>query len=277
MSEGAVGIAHEGPQGRILVADSLTFFDERAGSRDVVVGASFAGAPTVVLVLARGIKGVIAHAAGVGKDQAGIAGLALAQRFGVPAAAVETMSARLSDGGSLYAGTIGHANETAAELGVRPGQSTPEAARLMLEAAPGRPADVEGLVDERIHELHRDERGAICAVWSMLLVGEPRPQDVFCAGSHAAKVMADYALKAGPRAVIANDAGMALDRSGIDGLPPLEDAGIAAAAVAAMSARIGDALSTYEDGVISAANRIAAARGVTIGMPAKDAALAMLG
>jgi hypothetical protein len=68
-----------------------------------------------------------------------------------------------------------------------------------------------------------------------------------------------------------------LDDSGIEGLGALEQHGIAAAAVSTDSARIGDALSTFNDGVISAANAIAQRKGVREGMKASDAARLMLG
>ncbi len=53
--------------------------------------------------------------------------------------------------------------------------------------------------------------------------------------------------------------------------------GLVAAAVSSASARIGDALSTYHDGIVSAANEPARAKGVTIGMKAAEAARLMLG
>ena len=56
----------------------------------------------------------------------------------------------------------------------------------------------------------------------------------------------------------------------------LAEAGIAACSVAAMSARIGDGMSTWNDGVISAANAIAMERGVKVGITAKEAARLML-
>ncbi len=75
---------------------------------------------------------------------------------------------------------------------------------------------------------------------------------------------------------MANDAGMGRDRTGVEGLSILDDHGIAAASVAAMSARIGSGLSTYQDGVISACNSVAQQKGVRIGMLAKAAAELML-
>ncbi len=268
---------YEGPEGRIVVADSLTYFDKGVRSLDVVLGASFAGAPTAAVPIRQGVKALIAHEAGVGKDQAGISGLPLAQRFGIPAAAISTMSARLSDGRSLLKGTISHANDAALALGVHSGQTGEQAARLMLKAAPGRVVDVKGLIDNSIHKMEGHERGGVYAVWSFMLVKERRPLDVFCVASHGAKVMAEYADKVMPKGVIANDAGMGMDNSGMDGLPILNQKGVAAAVVSAMSARIGDPLSTYNDGVISAANQLAQAKGVRVGIPAHEAAHLLLG
>jgi hypothetical protein len=265
-----------GRQGRILVADSLTHFAASTTTSDVVLGASFAGVPTVAVPLACGIKGWIAHEAGPGKSGAGVSGLAASQHEGIPAAAIATMSARLSDGRSLLGGRIAVANEAAAALGVRVGQTGAEAARLMLAASLGHRVDLSALVDDALHEMlapAEPVRGGIYAVWSFLQVQRPMPLDVICVASHGGRVMAEYALRlARPRGVIANDAGMGLDASGIDGLPVLERAGIAAAAVSTDSACIGNALSTYRDGVISAVNSIAAGRGVHVGMKASDAA-----
>lgn len=262
--------------GRVLVADSLTFADDSVGPGDVFVGGSFAGAATVALALRRGVRAVVAHEAGVGKDEAGVSGLPLADTVGVPTVAVETMSARLADGRSLYAGRVGRANRTAAALGVRPGQPVTEAAELLLAAPPGRPAEVPGAADETLHTIAETDRGRIIAVWSLLLVPAEQRADVFCAASHAGTTMAAYAKPVMPRGVIANDAGRALDDSGVAGLAVLDGLGVAAAAVGCMTARIGDGLSTHRDGVISAVNRLAAARGVSQGMPAREAALRLL-
>jgi uncharacterized protein YunC (DUF1805 family) len=70
---------------------------------------------------------------------------------------------------------------------------------------------------------------------------------------------------------ISNDAGISKNNSGIGGLPLCAEKGMHAAAVSAVSARIGDGLSTYNDGIISAVNEIAAHHGVTVGMTAREA------
>ena len=274
MEQHPVTIYADNSDGRILVADSLTYF-HNIRVEDVVVGASFAGIPTAMVPLKQGIKGWIAHEAGVGKDRAGISGLPFSQKWGIPAAAIATMSARLYDGESLLKGTISHANQIAIALGVELGQTGAEAAELMLKAAPGRAVTTDE-VDTNVHLLDREGDCGIYAAWSLMLIKQLRPDDVFCVASHSARVMAEYAQSVMPLGIIANDAGMGMERSGIDGLPILDDKGIAAAAVDTMSARIGEPLSTYHDGIISAVNQLAQAKGVRVGMSAKQAANLML-
>ena len=52
-------------------------------------------------------------------------------------------------------------------------------------------------------------------------------------------------------------------------LPALDARGIAAITVAHTSARIGDALSSYQDGIVSAANAAALHLGACVEMPAR--------
>jgi hypothetical protein len=271
-------IVHAGPRGRILVTDSVTLCDERVGPADVLVAGSFAGALSLGFALERGVRAVIAHAAGPGLDGAGISGLALADALGVPTAAVETMSARIGDGRSvLGSGVIAHVNAAAAALGVRPGMTAWRAARRLLGAPRGHPRPGAGLVDRTRRVVLEAPGGRVVLLGSMSFADATNTGDVLCAGSHAGRVNAAGLLeRVRPRGAIFNDGGMARGRSGVGGLALLDEAGVPAAAVAAASARIGDAASTYETGVISAANRAARRRGVAIGRPAREAARAML-
>jgi hypothetical protein len=66
-----------------------------------------------------------------------------------------------------------------------------------------------------------------------------------------------------------------LDGAGVSRLPALEARGIAGACVSCFSARIGDARSTWADGVISALNGSAAARGGAIGQSCQAFVAAM--
>jgi hypothetical protein len=266
-----------GAEGRVMVADSLSFYEHEPWTNDVAVGASFAGAPTAAMAMRQGVKAWIAHEAGPGKDEAGVSGLPFADRYGVPAAAIATMEARLGDGWTLLTGHVSRANRTAEGLGVRAGQTGDQASRLLLKAPRGQFRDFPGLIDEAMHEMATTSAGKIYACWSFSRVTRPHPDDVFCVASHGAKTMAPYALPIRPKGLICNDGGRGLDNSGIEGLAEMARHGLAAVAVSSASARIGDALSTYCDGVVSAANEHARARGVTIGMRAAEAARRLLG
>jgi hypothetical protein len=266
-----------GAEGRVMVADSLSFYEHEPWLNDVAVGASFAGAPTAAMAMRQGVKAWVAHEAGPGKDEAGVSGLPFADRYGVPAAAIATMEARLGDGRTLLTGHVSRANKSSAALGVRLGQTGDQAARLMLKAPRGQLRDFPGVFDETVHEMAATPGGKIYACWSFSRVPRAHPNDVFCVASHGAKTMALYALPIRPKGLICNDGGRGLDDSGIEGLAEMARHGLAAVAVSSASARIGDALSTYHDGIVSAANEPARAKGVTIGMQAAEAARLMLG
>lgn len=95
---------------------------------------------------------------------------------------------------------------------------------------------------------------------------------VLVAGSHGGRIAAAYASQAGVHAVILNDAGVGLDEAGVSGLAALEALGMAAAAVSAASALIGNGQDTMAQGVVSRVNAVAARCGVAPGMPAREAA-----
>ncbi len=90
-------------------------------------------------------------------------------------------------------------------------------------------------------------------------------------GSHGGVSAARYALQYRPFLVVFKDAGVGKDQAGIIGLDLLEEAGIAAVAVAHTSARIGEAKSTFEEGVISHANALARALGLKPGQKLEEA------
>jgi hypothetical protein len=275
VSVGAIRVAYESARGRVVVVDSFTYCDARVSGRDVIVGGSFAGRLAFSLAFEHGARALIAHAAGVGKDAAGIAGLFEADRRGIPAAAVETMSARIGDGESVWGdGVVAHVNETARGLGVHPGMRVPEAARQFLVAAEG--AATPGVVDTSRRVALHTASGRVVLMGSSSFATPENRRDVLCVGSHAGRVNALALLTMPVRGVIAHDAGFARDASGISGLPLLAEHGIAAAAVAAASACIGDPESTWETGVISALNALAEQAGVKLGMPVRDAATLLL-
>jgi len=100
--------------------------------------------------------------------------------------------------------------------------------------------------------------------------------DVIMTGSHSGQNSSEYLAHLNIKGVIGNDAGMGKNDAGIAGMKCLEEHGIPAAAVASMSAKIGNGTSTYEQGKISAANELAKKLGITVGMTAREAADIML-
>lgn len=90
-------------------------------------------------------------------------------------------------------------------------------------------------------------------------------------GSHGGTSAGRFALEAGVRLVVFNDAGVGLDDAGVAALALLQAHGVAACTVAHHSARIGEAASTLASGVISRANASALALGMQPGLPLRGA------
>ncbi len=99
-------------------------------------------------------------------------------------------------------------------------------------------------------------------------ITELRAHDAGCvavSGSHGGISSAQYALAARPLIAVFNDAGVGKDAAGLAALPFLQGHGIAACTVAHDSARIGEARSTLDEGVISHCNALARALGAEPG------------
>jgi len=256
----------------ILIADSVTKLDHRHRGA-VLISGSHGGLYAGYCAAKAGVRGVILNDASVGKDDAGIASLSYFDGLGAPAATVSHETALIGDGGHMVAnGIISYVNLTAAALGCTVGQTATAAARLMaaarqFETAP--PAYEEARFPLRQEAGERE-------VWGLDSASLVRREDagrILIVASHGGLLAgnAAAALRVDAHAAIFNDAGVGIDRAGIGRLPALADRGIAAATVAASSARIGDARSSWETGMISHVNGIAAGLGVAAGMTTKQA------
>ena len=84
-------------------------------------------------------------------------------------------------------------------------------------------------------------------------------------GSHGGLSSARYALAARPLLSIFNDAGIGKDGAGLAALDFLQARGLAACTVSHASARIGEAQSTMDDGIVNHLNGLALALGVQAG------------
>lgn len=253
----------------IVVADSITRVGlEAAGA--VVVNASHGGVYAAYLAAKLGAMAAIFNDAGVGRGAAGIAGLDYLEQFGIAAATVGHDTARIGDGADMIAsGVLTHANGIAASLGVAPGQPCRDAAERLQQARAVDRAPPEAI---EAAFLLVPQAPQVWALDSASLVSPEHEDAIVVTGSHGGLLGSrpETALKYDVLGALYNDAGIGKDRAGVSRLPALDARGIPAATVSAASARIGDARSTYEDGIISRVNARAAALGLREGTSARD-------
>jgi uncharacterized protein YunC (DUF1805 family) len=255
----------------IVTADSITRISAEEARGAVVVNASHGGVYAAYLAAKLGAAAAIFNDAGVGRDGAGIGGLDYLEALGIPAATVGHMTARIGDGADMLArGAITHANPLATTLGVRPGMSGEAAAAALATAEPAHSSPPEAL--EGSFLLVAD-RPLVWALDSASLVAPEHHDAIVITGSHGGLLggRPETALKYDVRAAFYNDAGIGIDEAGVSRLPALDNRGIVSATVAATSARIGDARSSYEDGILSRVNARAAALGLKPGMTTRKA------
>ena len=277
IGRGKLLVVQEDAAGRIVALDSSSYLPAHpTGAAVVIVVGSYCGTRILAPMFSRGVKAVIATDAGIGKDEAGISGLKHGESIGVPVAAIVTMSAETSNGRSTLLGAISRANAQARALGVTPGMPAYEAAALLAKAPPGRPVPTSPGAEETPVVVEETPKGRIWTTAGTTAFNDKIANDVFCSGSNSSRVFSDGALRIAARGGIANDAGIAKNNSAVEGVMLLGERGVPAAAVATLSARLGEGSSTWNDGIISVVNAPAAARGVKVGMSAKAAARLML-
>jgi hypothetical protein len=240
--------------------------------------------------LAAGLAGVIFHDAGLGLDRAGVAGLALLDQAGVAAAAVAAASARIGDGQDVFRrGVIAEFNQAARRGGIRAGLPCRQAADLLLRLVPdasqpaAAAARLSALAATAPGVAERVRAGGRCDVWILDSASEAGPRQdgaIVVTGSHGGLPGGQprRALKCDALLAAFNAAGGAAGQPGVGRLPVLDDRGIAAVAVDAMSARIGSAASTLAHGVVSVVNqRAASAFGIRPGDRLSDVVDAIAG
>lgn len=253
----------------IITADSITRVGAEAKGA-VVVNGSHGGVYAAYLAAKLGVAAAIFNDAGIGRDRAGIAGVDYLAELGIPAAAVGNMTARIGDGADMMArGVITYANSLALALGCREGSPCRDASRALAQGTRG------GRAPPPLREsasLLIAEPPAVWALDSAAAVGPEHVGMIVVTGSHGGLLggRPETALKYDAFAALFNDAGIGIDEAGVTRLPALGARHIAAATVAAASARIGDARSTYEDGILSRINSRAAALGAAPGISARE-------
>jgi hypothetical protein len=272
---GAQQIVHQSACGSIITMDSA--YDVRPHNRaaDVVVNASYCGVLPARFVGRHRPRGAIGVDCAIGKEGAGIAGLWYLEALGIPAAAADVATVELGNGADLYqTGVVSRANAVAAAIGVVAGMPVREAALLLLESAAPELAAEE--VTHRTVVVEEPHGAIICTDSIAFGLPEDLGRNVLCTAGHTGRSSVPYLTKVAPRGFICSDGGVGKNRSGVAGLDLVAPHGLSGATVDARSARMGDGLSTYFDGVISAFNEGARRCGVRVGQPAREAALLLL-
>ncbi|MCE2396552.1 hypothetical protein J4G02_18630 [Candidatus Poribacteria bacterium] len=241
--------------GTVQVADSITKLGPQFRGTVLVAG-SHGGSYCGYLAALAGLRGVIFNDAGIGLDNAGIGALDYLQRLGMAAATVAHTSARIGDGADMFA---------AKALGCAVDQPCGEAAEAMQQ---GKAFEGNAPAYLETRKLLREAPVRVITCDSASLV-EPNDSDaIIITGSHGGRLAGrpGYGLAVQARGAVFNDAGVGIDMAGVQRLEILDQNSIPAVTVDAMTARIGDACSAWENGIISHINKQAANRGVSVGM-----------
>ncbi|MBP2366200.1 hypothetical protein [Pseudonocardia parietis] len=269
-------VVAEEERGRVVAIDSAYHVDDRNTGRDVVISASYSGVLPARFVADLRPRAAIGLDCGIGPDGAGIAGLWFYEALGIPAATADVAGILLGDGVDVHRnGVLSRVNAPALACGVHPGMPVAEAAVRLLRTDPVTHAPQE-ITNREVMEEGPDGRAVVCT--DSIAFGTPADtgRSVLVTAGHTGRSAVPYLRSVRPWGFICSDGGRGREDSGMAGLVLVEPDGLAGATVDARTARMGDGLSTYHDGVISAANVHARACGVEVGMPAAAAAHLLL-
>ncbi len=261
----------------VVLADTVTQL-AAVHAGQVVVAGSHGGLIAAAYAAQARVRAIVLNDAGRGRDDAGVAGLAALDRVGIAACAVAHTSARIGDAADALAyGTVAMCNGVAAAAGVAEGMRCADAAQR-LRAAPWREGSLPFPAEARALLAAPTARAA--GVWGLDSIGLVEPSDagaVLVIGSHGALHGGDpaSALPVAARAAFFHDAGRGKDDAGVSRLPVLAARGMPAAAGDHRSARIGDARSMWETGVLSVVNEVAARCGLRAGVALRAGAASL--
>jgi len=123
-------VTHAGGRPVILV-DSITKI-EKGDVGAIVISASHGGQSSGEFALEVPLTAVFFNDAGIGKDEAGVAALAMLEGKGVPACAVSHESGRIGDAADMWQhGIVSRVNGAAGRQGARDGMTVQDAVRAL--------------------------------------------------------------------------------------------------------------------------------------------------
>jgi hypothetical protein len=260
-----------------IVLDSVThLLPEHRGA--AALCASHGGRYSGYYAATKGVSAVIFNDAGIGREQAGVGGVRMLERLGVPAAAVSGKTARIGDGkDNLARGVLSFVNEPAGQLGLTVGMTCTEALDRLAASAPKAAAE-PSKEDEHRFEVPGAAGVKVIVMDSISLVMPEDAGHIIVTASHGACPggKPEMAVKYPVFAAVTNDADRGIDDAGVSRLPAMNARGIAGACLSAFSARIGDGRSMYEDGYVSAVNEVAEKYGGRVGQSCRQFVEAMV-
>jgi hypothetical protein len=261
------------------VLDSATRLGLAARGAVAVCG-SHGGLYPAWLAARAGLRAVVLNDAGIGRNAAGVAGVAWLDALGIPACAIDYRSARIGDGDDMLDhGVVSTANAAAEGHGCLPGHTCRQVLECLARHAHARAGDEVPSIGEARSRIASTGHRAVWALDSMALARDGDARAVLVTGSHGALLggRPDHMLAVDAFAAFFNDAGGGKDGAGYTRLAALDARGMAAATVSCDSARIGDGRSTYETGVISRANEAARRLDVREGLACREAVARLVG
>lgn len=120
----------------VILLDSVSEIGDEDRGRIVVTG-SHGGVSAADLATPAAPRLVVFNDAGIGKQDAGIAGLSMLDSHGIAAATVSHLTARIGEArDTLGSGVISRVNEAAARLGLRASQKLDAALASLAGAKP---------------------------------------------------------------------------------------------------------------------------------------------
>jgi hypothetical protein len=118
----------------VVLMDSIAYADE-SDAGQVVVAGSHGGRSSGRFAIAYPLAACFLNDAGVGKDDAGIASLAMLDELGRAGAVYDSNSARIGDSADAWeCGVVSHVNNTASRQGFVAGERVADAIRRVFGA-----------------------------------------------------------------------------------------------------------------------------------------------
>src|SRR5689334_13724622 len=215
----------------VQVLDSATRLGSSAHGAVAVCG-SHGGLFPAWLAACAGLRAVVLNDAGIGRNSAGVAGLAWLDGLGIPACAIDYRSARIGDGADMLEhGIVSTANAAAGRHGCLPGQACRHVLECLARHARERGTEEVPAIGEARARIATTGHRAVWALDSMALARETDARAVLVTGSHGALLggRPDKMLAVDAFAAFFNDAGGGKDDAGYTRLAALDERGMPAA------------------------------------------------